>query len=615
LARNIKKLIQKIKDKDPSVRKRVIEELAAGDQLAVYPLIKALSDENVGVQDAAMRSLIAIGGEVTAYMVLPLLRENTYLRNTALIILTKLGSVSVPFLYPLLKDKDDDVRKFAIDLLADIREGIAPAFIVPMLRDSNSNVRAAAARALGMLGYKQAVPELIAALNDEEWVCFSVLEALGELRDENAVEPIAALLALSSEVVRHEAIETLGKLGSDKAAEKLVAYLLHAPEDERNIVIKNLIKIGINPEMSNISEYLVNMLKEGDWEDKEVALKGIAAINCKEAVSLMVDIAGSLDPSVPDNEERISMLKSTIMAIDCESELLRLLESSGMKYRGISFTIEILGDMQSRLAVPLLIGYLNDMRRDLRRASTHALGSIGASESVDPLLETSQRDVDAHVRRLAIEALGTIQSKEAYKALRELLDVETYYDVLEKIVESLIQIDAELFLSDITHYSTQVRETIAKTATDEEILFSLTEDPQKKVKIAAINNLGRIATDQCTTRLSRFLGDSDADIRKAAVVGLGEARCCTPELYDSLRDDDPWVRFYAIKTVAFSCEREAAIDRIAPLLLDEFIPVVMSAIDAIVELGGREAYEALSPHQDHNNRDVQEKIREALSFL
>src|SRR5271157_187624 len=127
MAKNIKKLIQKLKDKDASVRKRIIGELASGDERAVYPLLKALSDENVGVQDAAMRSLIAIGGEVTAYMVLPLLRENTYLRNTALIILTKLGSVSVPFLYPLLKDKDDDVRKFSIDLLADIGEGIAPA--------------------------------------------------------------------------------------------------------------------------------------------------------------------------------------------------------------------------------------------------------------------------------------------------------------------------------------------------------------------------------------------------------------------------------------------------------------------------------------------------------
>src|SRR5208283_2846240 len=163
--------------------------------------------------------------------------------------------------------------------------------------------------------------------------------------------------------------------------------------------------------------------------------------------------------------------------------------------------------------------------------------------------------------------------------------------------------------------SSVIREITAKTASDADILVSLTEDPDKKVKIASIYSMGRLGTDQCNSRLVQFLVNSDADIRKAAVVGLGEARCCAPELLDALGDDDSWVRFYTIKTVAFSCDRETAINKIAPLLLDEFIPVVMSAIDAIVELGGREAYEALSAHEEHNNKDVREKIREALSSL
>ncbi|HXW68394.1 MAG TPA: HEAT repeat domain-containing protein, partial [Dissulfurispiraceae bacterium] len=306
---------------------------------------------------------------------------------------------------------------------------------------------------------------------------------------------------------------------------------------------------------------------------------------------------------------------STIKSIDSEQELLRLLELEDMKYRGKSFAIEILGEMKSSRAVPVLVRYLNDTRRDLRRASTLALGAIGGSESINPLVETSQRDVDAHVRRRAIEALGTIQAKEAYEPLSELLDVEKYCDVLEKIVEALLKIDADRLLSGITRYSSLVREIIAKTVSDEDLLLSLIVDPDKKVKIAAINSLGRIGTDRANSRITQFLGESDADIRKAAVVGLGEARCCSPELLEALNDDDSRVRFYAVKTVAFSCERETAILRIAPLLLDEFIPVVMSAIDVIVQLGGREAYEVLSSHREHHNKDVREKILEALNSL
>lgn len=621
MIKNIKKLIQKLGDKDPSVRRRAAEELSEGDERAIYPLIKALSDENAGVQDASMRSLIAIGladvysGEVVSYMVLTLLRENSYLRNTALIILTALDGVAVPLLYPLLKDKDDDIRKFAIDLMGDIKKGVEPSMIMPLLKDPNANVRAAAAKSLGLLGYRDAVPELIKALKDEEWVCFSALDALGELKAEEAVRDIASLLANSSAAVCFAAIEALGRLGSDKAVDALIGYLPKASVDEGSAVIKSLIQIGITPEMADLSGHLVIMLKDGDWEEKEIALKGIVSLNCREAVSVMVDIAGSLDPSLPESEERIMLLRDAISSMDSEDELLNLLDSPDMKYRGKSFAIEILGTIRSKKAVSKLVDYLNDMRRDLRRASAEALGEIGEPKSTGHLLEVSLKDVDAHVRRSAIEALGNIQAKGAYKSLMDLLEVEKYYDVIEKIVVALIKIDADSFLADMSKYRDNVREIIAKTISDVDILLRLADDPNKKVKMAAIYGLGRIGTDKAVSRLIWFLEDSDPDIRKAAVVGLGEARYCSAELFNALQDDDPWVRFYTIKAIAFSCDKEKAINIISTTLHDEFIPVVMSAIDAISEIGGREAYEALAVHEEHPNPDVRDKIKEVLNSL
>ena len=57
--------LQKLQDRDPSERRNAAEGLAEADERAIYPLIRLLRDESTGVQDAAMRSLIAIGGEVT----------------------------------------------------------------------------------------------------------------------------------------------------------------------------------------------------------------------------------------------------------------------------------------------------------------------------------------------------------------------------------------------------------------------------------------------------------------------------------------------------------------------------------------------------------------------
>ena len=606
--------IQKLNDQDPSTRRSAAEELAGGDERAIYPLIRALSDKSAGVQEASMRSLIAIGGEVVGYMVLPLLREDAYLRNTALTILTELGEVAVPLIYPLLKDRDADIRKFAIDLLVGIKEGVDASRIVPCLKDPNANVRTAAAKASGILEYREAIPALIEALRDEEWVCFSALEALGELKAVEAIESILQLISSPLEAVRFAAIETLGKFGPGNTTipSPLLAHLPATSGDEKNAVIKSLIQIGITPEMSGLSTPLITMLKEGEWEEKEIALKGISLLHCKEAVPIIVDIGGSLDPLSPESEERISFLKDAIRALDSEEYLLKLLSATDVKYRGKSFAIELLGEIRSKKAVPCLVGYLHNVSRDLRRTSAESLGEIGECEASKPLIQAAQHDEDAHVRRAAVKSLGNIQAKEAFLALIELLGVEKYYDIKEKIVEALIKIDAEAFLADILRFEDNVRELIAKSVSDADILLMLADDPQKKVKLAAIYGLGRGGTEGAVSKLIPFLKDSDPDIRKAAVVGLGEAKYAAPELFAALQDDDPWVRFYAVKSIAFSCAGEEAFELIRNMLSDEFIPVVMSVVEAMKEIGGKEAYEALAVHVEHPNADVREKILEVL---
>jgi HEAT repeat protein len=615
MIRNIKKIIDKLHAKDPSVRRKAAEDLADGDERGIYPLIKALSDENTGVQDAAMRALIAYGGEIVAYMALPLLRENSYLRNTGLIILRQLGVVSLPMLYPLLKDKDDDVRKFSIDLLSEIQAEVDPSLIVPSLEDSNANVRAAAAKALGDLGYRDAATQLVKCLSDEEWVCFYALQSLGELKADEAIPAIASLLESQSLVVRFSAIETMGRLGSSSALSALMSYLPKSDEDEKLAVVKSIIQIGATPDMKELTEHIINLFREGDWDDKGIALYGFSALKCTHAIPLLVETAGQLDPFSPDSEEKTELLKRAILSIDGEDELLGMLDSPDLKYRGKSFVIDLLGELKSKKAAGRLSVYLKDVSRDLRRVSAEALGEIGEHASVEELMEASQSDADAHVRRSAIEALGTIGSRDAYAVLKGLLEVERYPDLLEKVVESLMKIDSDAFLGGISGYSSTIRQIIARSASDIRTLFSLCEDDDSKVKISAISGLGRIGSEEAASKIISFLRHEDPEIRKASVVSLGDARWCSPELFQALSDEDPWVRFFAVKSVAAACESDMVIEKIKEMLNDRYVPVIMAAIDIIREIGGREAFEALSPHEEHENPDVREKVREVLGTL
>ncbi|HSW63265.1 MAG TPA: HEAT repeat domain-containing protein [Dissulfurispiraceae bacterium] len=615
MPRNLPKAVQKLQAQDPSVRRQAAEQLADGDERAIYPLIQALSDPNPGVQDAAMRSLIAIGGEVTAYMVLPLLREGTYLRNTALIILARLGAVTVPFLYVLLEDKDPDIRKFAIDLMCDIRESVQCERLLPMLRDENANVRAAAAKAVGELGYADAVSYLEETLKDEEWVCFYALQSLGELEARASAPFIVELLKSPSEVVRFSAIETLGKIGTPEVSETLISYLFSASGDERSAIVKSIVQIGITPAMVGLTEHLIRMLKDGDWEDKLIALRGIEVLNARSAVPLLVDFVGALDPAMPDTEERHSVISRTILSIDSESELLKLLAFPEMKYRGKAFAIELLGELGSKKAVPVIMDSLSATSRDLRRASAEALGDIGDASSIGPLLETSQKDVDAHVRKCAIEALGKIGTMDAFQPLLHLLSIEKYTDIIEKIVESLLRINAGQFVAGLSSCSKGVRTIAAGRIADVGILLNLAGDEDRNVKFAAIKGLGRIATAEALERLRSFIRDPDPEIRKIAVVAMGVAQCCSAELFAILNDENPWVRVYAVKAIAEACEPEIILQKLEAVLDDPFIPVVMSALDVIREIGGQEAYELLVQHRENKNGDVRAKIEEVLSYL
>ncbi|MDX9714381.1 MAG: HEAT repeat domain-containing protein [Dissulfurispiraceae bacterium] len=617
MSKQIKNLLKKLSHKDPAIRRSAAEDLSQGDERAVYPLIKALNDPNAGVQDAAMRSLISIGGETTAYMVLPLLREGTFIRNTALIILTSIGESVVPLIYNLLKDKDDDVRKFGLDLMSDIRTGVDVKQVVPMLEDSNANVRAAAAKAIGLLNYTAAEPQLIQALNDEEWVCFSVLEALGEMRSEQAVPAIGALLNLNtSPAVRYVAIEVLGKIGNPKANSFLMSFLTYADSDETNAVIKSMIQIGITPDMADLTEHLIAMLKKDDDEDLEIALRGIADLNCKTAVKHLINLAGSLDISILGNEEKIHQIMSVIKTIDSEDELLKILDDSEMKYRGRSLTISLLGELKSSKAVPGILKNLKDTSRDMRRASAKALGDIGAKESIGSLLNASQSDPDAHVRKAAIQALGNIGTNKAFEPLLSLIEFEKYFDVKEEIVRALLKIDEKSYMDNFFSYNNSIKEITAGIIKDMDMLVRLAEDNDESVKIAAVKGMGAVGGQQAAEKLISFLSDPNPEIRKTAVSGLGSAGYFPQELMSALDDEDQWVRFYAVKSISQVCDdKEQLIYLLNRLLADDFVPVVMSVIDVIRDIGGAEAYEALNKFADHPNDDIKQKIREALDTI
>jgi HEAT repeat protein len=87
-------------------------------------------------------------------------------------------------------------------------------------------VRRDAANALGEIGDAQAVPPLIAALQDEDqWVRQNAVVALGKIRDDEAVESLVAALRDRSLPVRENAAWALGQIGDPRALGPVTSFL------------------------------------------------------------------------------------------------------------------------------------------------------------------------------------------------------------------------------------------------------------------------------------------------------------------------------------------------------------------------------------------------------
>ncbi len=439
------RVLKNLSSPDVSKRRSAAEALADGDERAIYPLIQALRDTHPGVQDAATRSLISIGGEVTAWMVLPLLREEAFFRNTAMVILKEIGAAAIHHLPPLLRDKDDDVRKFAIELIADAggRE-YADKLVERLTDDPNPNVRGAAAKALGDLGCREALPQLVSALKDMEWVRFTVLESLRRLGDEEVVEPILALLSDPSPATRRAAIETLGAIGSPRASDALLAHLGKADRDDRAIVLVSLLRIGVTLPGDGYPGDLLGVFLDDDeeWEDRVTALRGLIGIADLDALRTIYDKTGSLDATNPDDEDVLRSIKELLPLCGRPEILPALLDDPTLRFRGKTVLAEVIGELRIPEAVHGLVARLRDDVRDVRRAAAAALGRINDDEALEGLLE-SIGDNDGHVRKAVVTALGTLGRREAFDPLLALLREEKYTDVAEEAVRALAAMDRE----------------------------------------------------------------------------------------------------------------------------------------------------------------------------
>ncbi|HAM50424.1 MAG TPA: hypothetical protein DCP92_06905 [Nitrospiraceae bacterium] len=357
----------------------------------------------------------------------------------------------------------------------------------------------------------------------------------------------------------------------------------------------------------------MEMFTSGDWDEKDIAIKGFVALREKKAILLIIDYAGSLDPSDPETGEKVQIMQEALRSFRCREILAAVVDNTSLRYRGKMIAIEVIGDLRCREAVPYLLDLLVGAVRDVRRASVKALGEIDDREMRQTLVDAID-DYDGHIRRMAVTALGKIADKASFEPIRKMLQIERYKDVMEDAVKALLSIDAAAVLSHLTEFNVSAREAIARFAVDGDILLALTSDEDFTVRVSAVAGLGRTQDERVNQRLANAIHDPEPEVRKVAVKAMRELNCCHDEIRSALHDQDMWVRMSAVNALGSSIKQDA-LKVLIPMLDDRDLPVVLSAIGVISRIGGNEVMSILDALTSHPEEKVREKAHEGLEGM
>lgn len=199
---------------------RTPERMQAVNEELVAALIRALDNTEVRVRSAAMGALRVLGTVAVEPLITALRHPHPEVRWRAARILGDLGEprASEP-LVARLQDPERVVRDNSAVALANLKDSRAFEPLLVAFEQGDNDilkgwVRHDAAICLGRLGDARAVPTLIAGL-EQRGEHSAIVEALGQIGDKRAFEPLIALGKGADKYLRPDVLRALEGLADD----------------------------------------------------------------------------------------------------------------------------------------------------------------------------------------------------------------------------------------------------------------------------------------------------------------------------------------------------------------------------------------------------------------
>lgn len=276
-------LIPYTEDPDIGTRLQMIKTLANFNTEAVCnTLIKALSDSNKIIRQAALEGIGQQKFQISASVITPLLSDpDMTVQARAIDALVRINDPNtVGYLIDILNDDSEHVRRAAVEVLNEMADTRAIKNLLNAMRDTDWWVRVRAADALGSIGGPRVVEAIIGLLNDEdEFMRRTAIEILNSVKDERAYFYLVQALNDSDWWVRERAVDALGQMGDKRAINDLLAAMQTYPESA-HVIVKALIQIGDK----DIVQTLLQQANEASGELRKEMLLAISEFAKQEDI-------------------------------------------------------------------------------------------------------------------------------------------------------------------------------------------------------------------------------------------------------------------------------------------------------------------------------------------
>lgn len=438
-----------------------------------------------------------------------------------------------------------------------------------------SNSAAISLLALGQNSYvKLLIDTLKDTRNDN--VRISIMKAFGFNGDDRALEPIVELLDSENDAVKATASETLGKLKTRIAIEKMSAAMLEKNRSlsSRILLIQALGNVrnreAVEPLISVMEsdekalqvtarEALERIAKQSIGNDTKQWREWWNRNKIKTREQWLEDIIEKLENKIKQLECQLEILhketaQKTINFLELRVEsgdFKPLLEGMKSEYSEVRvFSAKKLVNFKDPAIVPVFITALSDMQKDVRVAAVHGLGELGnETVVVEPLINALQDDEEIEVQEAAAKALGRLASAKSIEALISVLG-SPESKLTAASVEALGQIGdnraVEPLINLLSHKDPKVRESVSfalgKLNDRKGIgpLIKTLDDQEERVRWFAADSLGKIGAVEAVIPLVKLLSDKSARVRESVAKALGQIKSekATEPLLKAIQDQD-----------------------------------------------------------------------------